>query len=65
MPEKILISLNQLKKMKLNTKELKLVQALCEYYIVNELSVAEKNKLKPPNLTIVENLKKRVDSILN
>ena len=65
MPEKILISLNQLKKMKLNTKELKLVQALCDYYIVNELSVAEKNKLKPPNLTIVENLKKRVDSILN
>ena len=61
MPEKILISLNQLKKMKLNTKELKLVQALCDYYIVNELSVAEKNKLKPPNLTIVENLKKRVD----
>ena len=57
MPEKILISLNQLKKMKLNTKELKLVQALCDYYIVNELSVAEKNKLKPPNLTIVENLK--------
>jgi hypothetical protein len=51
--------------MKLNTKELKLVQALCDYYIVNELSVAEKNKLKPPNLTIVENLKKRVDSILN
>ena len=65
MPEKILISLNQLKKMKLNTKELKLVQALCDYYVVNELSVAEKNKLKPPNLTIVENLKKRVDSILN
>ena len=65
MPEKILISLNQLKKMKMNTKELKLVQALCDYYIVNELSVAEKNKLKPPNLTIVENLKKRVDSILN
>ena len=65
MPEKILISLNQLKKMKLNTKELKLVQALCDYYIVNELSVDEKNKLKPPNLTIVENLKKRVDSILN
>ena len=65
MPEKILISLNQLKKMKLNTKELKLVQVLCDYYIVNELSVAEKNKLKPPNLTIVENLKKRVDSILN
>ena len=65
MPEKILISLNQLKKMKLNTKELKLVSALCDYYVVNELSVAEKNKLKPPNLTIVENLKKRVDSILN
>ena len=65
MPEKILISLNQLKKMKLNTKELKLVQALCDYYIVNELSVAEKNKLKPPNLRIVENLKKRVDLILN
>ena len=65
MPEKILISLNQLKKMKLNTKELKLVQALCDYYIVNELSIAEKSKLKPPNLTIVENLKKRVDSILN
>ena len=58
MPEKILISLNQLKKMKLNTKELKLVQALCDYYIVNELSVAEKNKLKPPNFTIVQNLKK-------
>ena len=65
MPEKILISLNQLKKMKLNTKELKLVQVLCDYYIVNELSIAEKSKLKPPNLTIVENLKKRVDSILN
>ena len=64
MPEKILISLNQLKKMKLNTKELKLVQALCDYYIVNELSVAEKNKLKPPNLTIVENLKKRVEILL-
>ncbi len=65
MPEKILISLNQLKKMKLNTKELKLVDVLCDYYIVNELKIAEKSKTKPPNFTMVENLKKRVDSILN
>ena len=65
MPEKILISLNQLKRMKLNTKELKLVDVLCDYYIVNELKIAEKSKIKPPNFTMVENLKQRVDSILN
>lgn len=64
MPEKILISLNELKKMKLNTKELKLVQVLCDYYIINELSVAEKSKMKPPNFTMVENLKKRVENLL-
>ena len=65
MPEKILISLNELKRMKLNTKELKLVDILCDYYIVNELKIAEKSKTKPPNFTMVENLKKRVSSILN
>lgn len=65
MAEKILISINELKKMKLNTKELKLVQVLCDYYIVNELKIAEKSKIKPPNFTMVENLKQRVDSILN
>lgn len=64
MPEKILISLNELKKMKLNTKELKLVQVLCDYYIINELSVAERSKMKPPNFTMVENLKKRVENLL-
>ena len=64
MPEKILISLNELKKMKLNTKELKLVQVLCDYYIINELSVAERSKMKPPNFTMVENLKKRVEHLL-
>tara|TARA_R100000734_G_scaffold19139_1_gene18458 strand:+ start:136 stop:336 length:201 start_codon:yes stop_codon:yes gene_type:complete len=64
MPEKILISLNQLKKMKLNTKELKLVEVLCDYYIINELSIAEKSKMKPPNFTMVENLKKRVEHLL-
>ena len=65
MPEKILISLNELKRMKLNTKELKLVDVLCDYYIVNELKIAEKSKTKPPNFTMVENLKNRVSSILN
>ena len=64
MPEKILISLNQLKKMKLNTKELKLVDVLCDYYIVNELKIAEKSKTKPPNFTMVENLKKRLEHLL-
>ena len=46
MAEKILISLNQLKRMKLNTKELKLVEILCTYFIVNEMSVAERSKTK-------------------
>ena len=64
MPEKILISLNQLKRMKLNTKELKLVDILCDYYIVNELKIAEKSKIKPPNFTMVENLKKRLEHLL-
>ena len=64
MPEKILISLNQLKRMKLNTKELKLVDVLCDYYIVNELKIAEKSKIKPPNFTMVENLKKRLEHLL-
>jgi|TARA_R100000084_G_scaffold109115_1_gene74050 hypothetical protein len=64
MPEKILISLNQLKKMKLNTKELKLVEILCDYYIVNELKIAEKSKISPPNFTMVENLKKRLEHLL-
>ena len=64
MPEKILISLNQLKKMKLNTKELKLIQVLCDYYIVNELKVAEKSKTEPPNFTIIENLQKRLEHLL-
>ena len=64
MPEKILKSINQLKKMKLNTKELKLIEVLCDYYMVNELKIAEKSKLKPPNFTIVENLKKRVEILL-
>lgn len=64
MPEKILISLNELKRMKLNTKELKLVDVLCDYYIVNELKIAEKSKTKPPNFTMVENLKKRLEHLL-
>jgi|TARA_R100000149_G_scaffold65752_2_gene41334 hypothetical protein len=64
MPEKILISINELKKMKLNTKELKLVQVLCDYYIVNELKIAEKSKISPPNFTMVENLKKRLEHLL-
>ena len=64
MPEKILISLNELKRMKLNTKELKLVDILCDYYIVNELKIAEKSKTKPPNFTMVENLKKRLEHLL-
>ena len=64
MPEKILISLNELKRMKLNTKELKLVDILCDYYIVNELKIAEKSKTNPPNFTMVENLKKRLEHLL-
>jgi hypothetical protein len=64
MPEKILISLNELKRMKLNTKELKLVDVLCDYYIVNELKIAEKSKTNPPNFTMVENLKKRLEHLL-
>ena len=64
MPEKILISIEQLKRMKLNTKELKLIEVLCDYYIVNELKIAEKSKTKPPNFTMVENLKKRLEHLL-
>ena len=64
MPEKILISLDQLKRMKLNTKELQLVDVLCEYYIVHELQIAEKNKTEPPNFTKVENLKKNLEHLL-
>lgn len=64
MPEKILISINQLKKMKLNTKELKLVKVLCDYYIVNELKIAEKSKTKPPDFTIIENLQTRLEHLL-
>tara|TARA_R100000388_G_C7121706_1_gene101268 strand:+ start:277 stop:477 length:201 start_codon:yes stop_codon:yes gene_type:complete len=64
MPDKILISIEQLKRMKLNTKELKLIEVLCDYYIVNELNIAEKSKIKPPNFTMVENLKKRVEHLL-
>jgi len=64
MPDKILISIDQLKRMKLNTKELKLIEVLCDYYIVNELNIAEKSKIKPPNFTMVENLKKRVEHLL-
>ena len=64
MPDKILISIEQLKRMKLNTKELKLIEVLCDYYIVNELNIAEKSKIKPPNFTMVDNLKKRVEHLL-
>ena len=64
MPEKILISINELRKMKLNTKELKLVEVLCDYYIVNELKIAEKSKINPPNFTIVDNLKKKLEHLL-
>jgi hypothetical protein len=64
MPEKILISIEQLKRIKLNTKELKLIEVLCDYYIVTELKIAEKSKIKPPDFTMVENLKKRVEYLL-
>ena len=64
MAEKILISLNQLKRMKLNTKELKLVEILCTYFIVNEMSVAERSKTKLVNLKPVENLEKKVQYLL-
>tara|TARA_R100001440_G_C2479640_1_gene113142 strand:+ start:523 stop:723 length:201 start_codon:yes stop_codon:yes gene_type:complete len=64
MPEKILISINELRKMKLNTKELKLVEVLCDYYIVNELKIAEKSKINPPNFTMVDNLKKKLEHLL-
>tara|TARA_S200002703_G_C3693904_1_gene213075 strand:- start:205 stop:405 length:201 start_codon:yes stop_codon:yes gene_type:complete len=65
MPEKILISLDQLKRMKLNTKELQLVDVLCDYYIVHELQIAKKNKTEPPNFTMVEKLKKRLEFLLD
>ncbi len=64
MAEKILISLNQLKRMKLNTKELKLVEILCTYFIVNEMSVAERSKTKLVNLKPVEDLEKKVQYLL-
>lgn len=64
MAEKILISINQLKRMKLNTKELKLVEILCTYFIVNEMSVAERSKTKLVNLKPVEDLKKKVQYLL-
>jgi len=64
MAEKILISLNQLKRMKLNTKELKLVEILCTYFIVNEMSVAEKSKTKLVNLKPVEDLEKKIKYLL-
>ncbi len=64
MAEKILISLNQLKRMKLNTKELKLVEILCTYFIVNEMSVAERSKTKLVNLKPVEDLEKKIKYLL-
>ncbi len=64
MAEKILISINQLKRMKLNTKELKLVEILCTYFIVNEMSVAERSKTKLVNLKPVEDLEKKVQYLL-
>lgn len=64
MAEKILISLNQLKRMKLNTKELKLVEILCTYFIVNEMSVAERSKTKLVNLKPVEDLENKVKYLL-
>jgi hypothetical protein len=64
MAEKILISLNQLKRMKLNTKELKLVEILCAYFIVNEMSVAERSKTKLVNLKPVEDLEKKIKYLL-
>ena len=64
MAEKILISLNQHKRMKLNTKELKLVEILCTYFIVNEMSVAERSKTKLVNLKPVEDLEKKVQYLL-
>jgi len=64
MAEKILISLNQLKRMKLNTKEPKLVEILCTYFIVNEMSVAERSKTKLVNLKPVEDLEKKIKYLL-
>ena len=50
--------------MKLNTKELKLVEILCAYFIVNEMSVAERSKTKLVNLKPVEDLEKKIKYLL-
>ena len=52
------------KRMKLNTKELKLVEILCTYFIVNEMSVAERSKTKLVNLKPVEDLEKKIKYLL-
>jgi hypothetical protein len=64
MSKKIIISLDELKKIKLNGKELDLVINLCDYFIINEISVAEKSKTKLINLQPVKRLKERINYLL-
>jgi len=64
MPKQIIISLDQLKKIKLNEKELSLMLNLCEYFIINEISIAEKSKTKLINLKPIEKLKDRINYLL-
>jgi hypothetical protein len=64
MPKQIIISLDQLKKIKLNEKELSLMLNLCEYFIINEISIAEKSKTKLTNLKPIEKLKDRINYLL-
>ena len=64
MPKQILISLDELKKIKLNEKELSLMLNLCEYFIINEISIAEKSKTKLTNLKPIEKLKDRINYLL-
>ena len=64
MPKQILISLDELKKIKLNEKELSLMLNLCEYFIINEISIAEKSKTKLTNLKPIEKLKDRIKYLL-
>tara|TARA_B100001057_G_scaffold94158_1_gene90470 strand:- start:1657 stop:1863 length:207 start_codon:yes stop_codon:yes gene_type:complete len=64
MPKQIIISLDELKKIKLNEKELYLMLNLCEYFIINEISIAEKSKTKLTNLKPIEKLKDRINFLL-
>ena len=64
MPKQIIISLDQLKKIKLNEKELSSMLNLCEYFIINEISIAEKSKTKLINLKPIEKLKDRINYLL-